>query len=324
MKRYQLWVVGLLAAAVCVAPGAAQEVIRTDLRGVYSVNGELHVNTFGAPEGAPITRGHQDMKPSWSRTGGKIVFFRLTQSAPEVIDWKTAICVVNVDGTGFRKLTDGAQTDFNPTWTRDGKNKILFSRRDPARGTFAIYMTTADSSPGDEVVVSDPRYSSYVFSCLRDGRVFANCPDHPSKAGYCLLTPSAEGRAMYEPVRFAFPLEGTIDRLSISPSETKITAEFQAGFGPYRFPGRTLYIADFDVKTRTVSRPVAITDPTPDPKIATLYPRWTRDESAVVYHCNKTGKNQLYIYRLRDGSTIRVSTNSNADYAFPCGEETPK
>jgi Tol biopolymer transport system component len=69
---------------------------------------------------------------------------------------------------------------------------------------------------------------------------------------------------------------------------------------------------------------VAITDAKPDPKVTTLYPRWTKDESAVVYHCDKRGKSQLYMYRLEDKSTILVSTNKDASYAFPCGEETPK
>ena len=87
---------------------------------------------------------------------------------------------------------------------------------------------------------------------------------------------------------------------------------------------RNLYTADVDVKTRTVSNPKAITDTKPDPKIIWLYPRWTKDESAVVYHCSKTGKNQLYMYRLNDGSTVRVSTNADANYMFPCGQETPK
>ena len=39
---------------------------------------------------------------------------------------------------------------------------------------------------------------------------------------------------------------------------------------------------------------------------------------------SKTGKPQLYLYRLADGSTIRVSTNPNATYKHPCGEATPK
>jgi len=296
----------------------------TGLKGAYAVNGRLHVGVFGGPGGEPITTGPGDMKPSWSKTGGKIVFFRVTKFAPEVINWKTAICVVNADGKGFRKLTDGTQTDFNPTWTRDGSEKAVLNRLDHGNGRFAIYMTGPGANPGDEYVVSDKRLSSYAYTCLKDGRIFVSCWNHPSGPGYFLMTPSADGKPKYERVNFAFPLEGTIDRVSLTPSETKLCCEFQKGFGPYRYPGRTLYIADFDVASRTVSNPKPITDIEPDPDVIRLYPRWTKDESAVVYHCNKTGKNQLYMYRLKDGSTIRVSANENADYMFPCGEETPK
>ena len=311
-------------AVLCISAGAVEEMTPNDLKGAYSVNGELQVNTFGDPEGEPITRGHKDMKPSWSKTGGKIVFFRLTRPAPRVSDWKTAICVVNADGTGFRKLTDGTQTDFNPTWTRDGTNLIVFNRRDPKTGRYAVMLTRSDASPGDEYAVSGPQYSTYAYSCLKDGRMFVSSWAHPAKGRYFLMRPSREGSASYEPINFTSPLEGTIDRVSISPSETRICYEFQKGFGPYRYPGRTLYVAGFDVATRTVSDPVAITDTEPAPTITVLYPRWTKDESAVVYHCNRTGRSQLYMYRLRDAATIRVSTNPDAGYAFPCGEETPK
>jgi len=154
--------------------------------------------------------------------------------------------------------------------------------------------------------------------------VFVSCGNHPSGPGYFLMTPSTNGKPRYERVNFAFNLEGFIDRVNLTPSETKLCCEFQKGFGPYRYPGRTLYIADFDVASRTVSNPKPITDTEPNPETIRLYPRWTRDQSAVVYHGNETGKNQLYMYRLKDGSTIRVLTNENADYMFPCGEETPK
>jgi len=49
-----------------------------------------------------------------------------------------------------------------------------------------------------------------------------------------------------------------------------------------------------------------------------------RDQSAVVYHSDKSGKNQLYMYRLKDGSTIRMSTDPKGNYMFPHGEATPK
>jgi len=324
MKRFRYCLVPLLAAAVCFSTAVSPEAAKTDQRGVYAVNGRLHVSVFGTPDGEPITTGPDDMKPSWAKTGDWIVFFRRTESAPRVSDWKTAICVVKTDGTGFRKLTDGTQTDFNPTWMRDAKNVILFSRRNPANSKYVIYQTAPDSNPGDEVPVSDPRYGSFALSCVKDGRIFVSSSGHPDKAGYYLMTPGKDGKATYEPVKFAFKPDGFPDRVSITPGETKMTYEFQHGNGPYQYPGRTIYIADFDVTTRTVSNPLAITDPKPDPKITVLYPRWTKDESAVVYHCNKTGKSQLYMYRLKDKSTTRVSTNPEANYMFACGEATPK
>ena len=39
-------------------------------------NGEVHVNTYGTPDGKPVKTGHSDFKPSWSKTGDMLVFFR--------------------------------------------------------------------------------------------------------------------------------------------------------------------------------------------------------------------------------------------------------
>lgn len=324
MKRfsYHLLLAGIMV--IHVNSASAEDATPTEFKGVYDVDGRLHISLFGKPDGKPLTDGPNDLKPSWSMTGDKIVFFRTPRLTAQVSSWKTTICVIYADGSGFRKLTDGTQTDFNPTWSRDGKNRIYFSRRDPAAGRFAAYMITADANPGDEVPVGDPTSSSYVLSCLKDGRVFVMGWSQTSRDRYFLLTPAAEGKAQMEPVKFAFSLPGLLDRLSVSPSETKVCYELQKGFGAYKYPGRTLYVADFDVATRTVSNPKAITDTEPDPNVLWLYPCWTKDESAVVYYSDESGKPQLYLYRLADGSTIRVSTNPNATYKHPCAEATPK
>ena len=50
------------------------------------------------------------------------------------------------------------------------------------------------------------------------------------------------------------------------------------------------------------------------------YPRWTKDETAIVYHASGA----LYLYTLKDGSTTKVSTNNAADYRYPHCEATPK
>ena len=50
------------------------------------------------------------------------------------------------------------------------------------------------------------------------------------------------------------------------------------------------------------------------------YPRWTKDEKAIVYHASPS----LYLYTLEDGTTVKVSTNDDADYRYPHCEATPK
>ena len=52
-------------------------------RGSYYVNGEIHVNTYGQPESKPLTTGHHDFKPSWSKTGDLLVFFRRVKNNPD-------------------------------------------------------------------------------------------------------------------------------------------------------------------------------------------------------------------------------------------------
>jgi Tol biopolymer transport system component len=86
--------------------------------------------------------------------------------------------------------------------------------------------------------------------------------------------------------------------------------------------GRTLYIADFDVQKRAITNPKAFANEAGKP-FWIAYPRWIEGEAAVVYQSSETGKNQLYVYRLEDGSTKRVSTNAAADYRYPHGEAAP-
>ena len=84
-------------------------------RSSYYKNGEIHVNILGTPEGKPLTTGYWDFKPSWSKTGDMLVFFRRVKNDPDVSKWKTVICIINSDGTGFHQLTDRKHTSLH-TW----------------------------------------------------------------------------------------------------------------------------------------------------------------------------------------------------------------
>ncbi|MHC4643268.1 MAG: ankyrin repeat domain-containing protein, partial [Planctomycetota bacterium] len=152
----------------------------TTFRGSYYVNGEIHVNTYGTPEGKPLTTGHSDFKPSWSKTGDMLVFFRRLKNDPVVTKWITVMCIINVDGTGFHKLTDGTHTDFNQTWTRDGSNTPIWNRKNPKTGSFHVMKSKVGAKPGQEVTITDKSHHTWAYTCLKDGRILVQSA-HPKQ-----------------------------------------------------------------------------------------------------------------------------------------------
>lgn len=283
----------------------------------YYKDGEIHITVLGQQETKPITAGHWDFKPSWSITGDHLVFFRRLKDDPEVNNWITAMCIINTDGTGFHQLSDGTFTDFNPTWTRDGTNTPVWNRKVPGKLSYHIMASKIGGKPGEEIQLTDPGYHAWVHSAVRDGRLFVSATPPNLGRGYFLMTPNPGGDPKYERVTCELAPKGILDRISISPSETKICFEYQTGF-KYAFPGRTLYVADFDVAKRTITnlKPFANAE---GKKVWFAYPRFTKGETSIVYHVG--GK--LLLYSLTDCSTKQVSTDAKADYRYPHGEATP-
>lgn len=70
----------LLAFSAMDSVASAEEGHRSS----YYKDGEIHVNVLGQPEGKPITTGHWDFKPSCSKTGDHLVFFRRLKNDPVV------------------------------------------------------------------------------------------------------------------------------------------------------------------------------------------------------------------------------------------------
>ncbi len=290
----------------------------TGYLGSYFMNGEIHVNEYGTPEGKPLTSGHQDFKPSWSKTGDMLVFFRRLKNDPVVTNWITQMHIINVDGTGLHPLTDGTHTDFNQTWTRDGANTPIWNRKHPEKVSFQVMASKVGNKPGQEVALTNKRYHTWAYTCLTDGRILVQCA-HPKHGwGYFLMTPNPGGEPRFERIDCELAKKGILDRVSISPSETKVCFEYQKGF-KHNMTGRTLYIADFDAKKPSITN----AKPFANEEGANrwfAYPRWTKDEAAIVYHASPS----LYLYTLKDGSTRKVSTKDGADYRYPHCEATPK
>lgn len=304
----------LAAAFFNLAIASAEEGHRSS----YYKNGEIHVNVLGTPEEDPITKGHWDFKPSWSKSGDMLVFFRRLVNDKEVSKWKTAICIINTDGTGFHQLTDGTHTDFNQTWTRDGTNTPIWNRKNPETNGYQVMAGKVGGKPGEEIALTNKSYNTWGFTCLTDGRILVVSTPPKRKRGYYLMTPNPDGEPNFERIECDLDKTGVLARVSLSPDETKVCFEYQPGF-KRSVTGRTLYIAEFDAKNRTMTnfKPFANEENKP---IWFAYPRWTKDASEIVYQAG--GK--LYLYKLADESTRKVSTDDKADYRYPHGEATPK
>lgn len=288
----------------------------------YYCNGEIHVNLPGQPEGKPVTSGHWDFKPSWSKTGNMLICFRRLKDDPVVTNWKTAILVVNVDGSGFHFLSDGTHTDFNPTWTRDGTNTPVWNRKNEKTGGYHVMQSAVGNKPGQETSVTEESFFTWVHSSLTDGRLLVSAV-HPTLGwGYFLLVRKEGAKPVYEPIQCELAKKGLLDRISVSPSEKLICFDFQPWSKHGSMIGRTLYVAEFDVQKCAITNPKPFANEEGKP-FWFDYPRWIDGESAAVYHSTETGKGQLYVYRLDDGSTQRISTNPKADYRYPHGEAAP-
>jgi TolB protein len=85
---------------------------------------EIYVMEADGSEQRPVTRNlHSidDAWPSWAPDGERLVFARETPS-------DSAIYVINVDGTGLRRLTQPKQAlDTQPAWSPDGKQIVYES-----------------------------------------------------------------------------------------------------------------------------------------------------------------------------------------------------
>jgi WD40-like Beta Propeller Repeat len=177
---------------------------------VYVAAGDLiTINPDGTGHVQLTSDGDAD-HPTWSPDGTKIAFDRTGGGNSDI--W-----VINEDGTGLTRLTNGPGSNSHPTWSPDGGRIAFASTRD---GVGHIYSMQADgtdqvrlTNSTDEDIHPDwaPDGSSIVFVRVHfGGSLFTINPDgtNPQPLGVTGVTPSWHS----ESYRLAF------DRIVAAPS----------------------------------------------------------------------------------------------------------
>jgi len=234
-------------------------------------------------------------------------FFEPPEMRSSKIGLRPVLTKLHLDG--LHQLTDAAHTDGNQCWTRDGKNTRIWNKRNFTTGTDWVMAGHVSSPPGEPFATprSDTSYHTWAHTCLTDGRILVRSNPPNQELGYYLMTPHRGGTPEFERIQCDLATEGVLDRISLSPSETRICFEFQTGFDS-DVPGRTLYVADFDAKQPAITgaKPFANEDGKP---IWYAFPRWSQDESAIIYHAGE----KLHLYNLANKSTMKVSVADSVD-----------
>jgi len=315
------------ALLACASAGSAPAT-PVELPPRWAASQGLRITVFGPEGAAALTNGHHDWKPVWNLAGDRLAFFRTSADAGAFIYWRAALMVARADGEGVRQLTDGAGRDFNPTWTRDGTDRILFNRYgvgdEPDR--CEVWVTSPDAAPGDEERLSSPsnRYE-WVDAGLRDGRLFVDTAVWSRLGGgrmrSFLLTPRPHQAGTYEELQR--PTRAMWHKLSVSPSETKVAYMQDVGGNLGDYSDDLLYWAELDKENRAVKNPVRITGPT-GRRCVNEYPRWSADEELILYDSSCGGVPRVYAYRLADGATVEVPPRSAEPTMFPSVQGVPQ
>lgn len=111
-------------------------------RGV--VGGDIAIFDLKSKRITWVVRSKLSTAPAWSPDGTRIAFedySDVPSDTPYVIGIPE-IYVVNVDGTGLRRLTKDKETDWTPTWTPDGR--IVFASF--RAGSSRLYVMNGDGS----------------------------------------------------------------------------------------------------------------------------------------------------------------------------------
>lgn len=229
-----------------------------------------------------------DANPAWSPDGGRIAF-------ESTIDGKRAIWVMQTDGLGLRRLTDGPGADASPAWSPDGTRIAFMSDRD---GNQEVYLIGADGSA--------PRRFT----------------DNPAADGFPAWSPDG-GRLAFVSDRDGQP--GIWVAFDDGSGPSRLVPGPAAPARPTWAPeGRSIAFAsdreggNLDIFVAPVPGPAGALGPPPTKVISSPgqdgEPAWSPDGAKLAFASDRDGTAQVYVAN-RDGSNVTRLTTVPRSFA---------
>jgi Tol biopolymer transport system component len=230
-----------------------------------------------------------DASPAWSPDGTRIAF-------ESTIEGKRSIWVMQADGQGLRRLTDGGTqpapgSDASPTWSPDGSRIAFMSDRD---ANAELYVINADGQ-GLRRLTEDPATDGFP-AWSPDGARLAFVSDRDGELGIWAANADGTGPARLVPGPTA------PGRPAWSPDGRQIAfASDRNG-------------ADLDIWVAPTTAPAAaptrvISSPAQDGE-----PAWSPDGSRLAFASDRDGAPQVYVAS-RDGTNPVKLTNRPRSFA---------
>jgi hypothetical protein len=242
-----------------------------------------------------------------SPDGTKIAFFRAYNEGSDFFLWNTSICVMNADGSDFRELTDHRFMNTEPYWTRDGSNRIIWSRMihysEGNYGTY-VYQTASDAQPGDEQQLSLTN-QEWVNSGLQDGRLFVKQGD-----GYYLMTPNPDDQPTYEQIGYPDTYH-YLHKVTISNDESMIAYMKLINPDGDTYLGSEIVYADFDASVPSITNEFTFVPL--DASKYSWYVSISPDNEFLIYA--EDGK--IMLFNIAAEEVSQISTLSEVEYRYP-------